>query len=92
MTTIKLGNLTLRSWTFESPTAYLRETITNNGEKYGSVWIVEEVENCWHCSFHYAFKPFTQLFGDPIICGTLKEAKQNVDQFLIRMSKLTAFF
>ena len=45
----------------------------------------------WQISFHWKLKYLNDIMPNKDIIGTAEEVKQQVDDFLIRMSKLTAF-
>jgi hypothetical protein len=48
-------------------------------------------DNEWYVRFDYDLNFLNKYFPNPNITGTAEEAKRQVDDFLIRMSKLKAF-
>jgi hypothetical protein len=63
----------------------------NFEEDYSSVALyVTDTSNVWELKFWHVLE-FLGKFHDPLITGTQKEVTNYVDNFLIKMSVLTAF-
>jgi hypothetical protein len=91
---IKFGDIVLKGWngiTGRNP--YYRRIFCREIDHDHKCVIIGEKSNCensWCAMFYYELD-FLNDFCDECIIGMAEEAMQQVDDFLIRMSKLTAF-
>jgi hypothetical protein len=94
MATIKIGNIELRDWTYNTNLMSYFRNSNSISDDYGMVSILKDSEHKYLVRFSDYLEFLGDIFDETAFQGpidSIDDAKKQVDDFLIRMSKLTAF-